>query len=408
MPSSAASSDKPQRDPGDVQATFDAAFARSPLPTAVTQGERHTVRCLNAAWLELAGGDGEPGLGQPFVERFPELASIELTLLDRVYRTGEAAQLADPRPQEELRFTMMAWPWGVPASGAAMIVIQIVETKRHALERVRMEEIAREMREINERLILGGIHDRDVSERRAERLAGVEAESRAKSTFVSTVSHELRTPLNALIGYLELMAEGLGGPLTQKQIEMLQRMRVSALHLMAVIQQILTFSRTEAGQMEVHPETIDVVALVREAALLVGPLLQKEGLSFQLRAPDHVIEVRTDPALLKQVLINLLNNAIKFTDRGQISLDIEADTTNFYCAVRDTGVGIPADQLERIFEPFHQVQHDQARPLEGTGLGLAVSRRLIRLLGGDITVQSRPDEGSTFTVRCPLRPAHLA
>src|SRR5262245_29600131 len=128
MPSRPGSSDQPQRTPRDIQAAFDAAFGRSRLATAVAEGERHIVRCLNAAWLELAGRGGEPAPDQPFAECFPELASIEPTLLDRVYRTGEAVQLSDPHyphPQRELPFTMMAWPWGVPTSGPAMIVIQI-------------------------------------------------------------------------------------------------------------------------------------------------------------------------------------------------------------------------------------------------------------------------------------------
>jgi signal transduction histidine kinase len=155
--------------------------------------------------------------------------------------------------------------------------------------------------------------------------------------------------------------------------------------------------------MKVQPEPVDAVVLAREAALLVEPLIHEKGLTFTLHAPDDRIRLVTDPGLLKQILVNLLNNAMKFTDAGEISLDVAQDGQDLYCTVRDTGIGIAPDQLERIFEPFHQVLRDGRQPLEGTGLGLTVSRRLARLLGGDVTVESKLGEGSRFTVRCPLR-----
>lgn len=403
--------DRPPLTGTDVQAACEAAFGASPLATAVTEGERHVLRYLNAAWLEFAGADDDPGLGRPFGERFPELAVVEPTLLNRVYRTGTAARLAKPRylrHQGEVRFTMAAWPWGATTSAPSLTVVQlqVIESRRQTLERGEMPEIARELREVNEQLLLAGAREREVSTHRARLLAGAEAASRAKSAFIGDMSHELRTPLNSLIGYADLIAGGVAGPVTQKQTEMLGRLKASALHLLALITQILDFSRTEAGRIEVRHESIDAGALAREAATLVEPLVHQKGVAFTLHVPDDPIELETDPGLFKQILINLLNNAMKFTDAGEIRLVLEVDGKDLLCTVQDTGIGIPPDQLQRIFEPFHQADADGKRPTEGTGLGLTVSRRLARLLGGDLTVQSRPGEGSTFTVRCPLRPPH--
>jgi signal transduction histidine kinase len=217
------------------------------------------------------------------------------------------------------------------------------------------------------------------------------------------MSHELRTPLNSLIGYVDLLGEGLAGPVTDKQRHMLSRVTESALHLLAVIEQILTFSRTEAGGMTVVAQPYEATALARETVSLFEPLLRKKNLEFELVLPDQPIEMESDPGLLKQILINLLMNAVKFTEAGRIRLEIKHDERDLTCAVHDSGIGIPPEDLERIFEPFQQVERDLAHRKEGTGLGLTVSRRLARLLGGDLTVQSRLGEGSTFTVRVPLR-----
>lgn len=401
--------DRPHPTGTAVQAACDAAFGESPLPTAVTEGERHVLRYLNAAWLEFAGAEGDPGLGRPFGERFPELAVVERTLLQRAYRTGRAARLAKPRHlrrQGELRFTMAAWPWGVTTSGPSLTVVQvqIIENTAQTRERGEMAEIARELREVNEQLLLAGVREHEVSTRRAQLLAGAEAASEAKSMFIGHMSHELRTPLNALLGYANLIEEGMAGPVTPKQTQMLGRVKASALHLLELIEQILEFSRTEADEIEVRHEPVDAAALARDAAMLVEPLAQQKGLSFTLHVSDDPMELETDPRLFKQILINLLTNAVKFTDAGEIRLTLEGDAKDLLCTVQDTGIGIPQDQLQRIFEPFQQVDADGKRPTEGTGLGLTVSQRLARMLGGDLTVQSKPGEGSRFTVHCPLRP----
>jgi signal transduction histidine kinase len=307
-----------------------------------------------------------------------------------------------PHGQTERWLTLTAWPWGGAEADGDLLVIQIMETTSETRDRDRMDRLAGELRRVNERLVLSSVREQEISSDRAEQLAGAEAASQAKSTMISSISHELRTPLNALLGYLDLMTEGLAGPVTERQTKMLGRMKVAALHLLQLVEQILTYSRTEAGQLKVSLEEIDVGGLVKETTALIEPLLAASGLSFQMRLPKKRLTVLTDPALLRQILINLLTNAIKFTDSGEILLEISADGTDLRCAVHDTGIGIAKRDMERIFEPFQRVEQERVVREEGTGLGLAVSRRLARLLGGDVTAVSKLGAGSTFTVRLPL------
>ena len=389
----------------DAVATASAdAFGRSPLAVAITEGEEHVVRYVNAAWLELIKPD-KAGLGRPLIESLPEIAAFDLALLDRVYRTHQTERIVDaryPHGPTERWLTVMAWPWGGAAGDGDLLVIQIMETTVETRDRARKDRLAGELRRVNERLVLSNVREQEISSDRAEQLAGAEAASRAKSTMISSISHELRTPLNALLGYLDLMTEGLAGPVTEKQTKMLGRMKVATLHLLQLVEQILTYSRTEAGQLTVNPEPVDVGGLVNETAALIEPLLEASGLPFEMRLPEERLTVVTDPGLLRQILINLLTNAIKFTDGGEIRLEISADGNDLRLAVHDTGIGIAPADMERIFEPFQRVEQERVVREEGTGLGLAVSRRLARLLGGDVTAVSKLGVGSTFTLQLPL------
>ena len=371
---------------------------------AITEGEKHVVRYVNAAWVELTEPD-KAGLGRPLSESLPEIAALDLTLLDRVYRTGQTERIVDaryPHGQTERCLTLTVWPWGTAAADGDLLVIQMMETTGEKYDRDRMDRLASELRRVNERLVLSSVREQEISSDRAKKLAGAEAASHAKSTMISSISHELRTPLNALLGYLELITEGLAGPVTDQQTEMLGRMKLAALHLLQLVEQILTYSRTEAGQLQVNLEAVDVGGLAQETAALIEPQLATTDLSFQMRLPRERLTVVTDPALLRQILINLLTNAIKFTDSGEIGLEISAHGKDLRCDVHDTGIGIAAKDMERIFEPFERVEQERVVREEGTGLGLAVSRRLARLLGGDVTATSKLGVGSTFTLRLPL------
>ncbi|HEX2077081.1 MAG TPA: MEDS domain-containing protein [Longimicrobium sp.] len=227
--------------------------------------------------------------------------------------------------------------------------------------------------------------------------------SQEKSNFMATMSHELRTPLNAIIGYADLLDAELAGPLAPGQKDQVERIDANARHLLELIEGILTFSRTEAGQEEVDLRPVDVAALVRETAALFEPLAAAKPLRFSVAAPAGPVEVVTDAGRVRQVLLNLLTNAVKFTDQGEIELAAEAAEDGVAIRVRDTGIGIADEERERIFQPFRQLRAGTTRQAGGTGLGLTVSQRLARLLGGEITVQSVPGAGSTFSLWLPKR-----
>ncbi|HET7459354.1 MAG TPA: ATP-binding protein [Gemmatimonadaceae bacterium] len=229
--------------------------------------------------------------------------------------------------------------------------------------------------------------------------------SQAKGDFLAVMSHELRTPLNAIIGYSELMSMGIPGPVTAEQQAHLARIKLSGRHLLGLIDEVLTFSRIEAGKEEALIETTDAASLAREAASLIEPLTAAKGLRFEVTLPNDgsSMAMQTDPRKLRQILLNLLSNAVKFTDAGSVTLRVAptaaGDTMVF--EVADTGIGIPAEHLDHIFDPFWQVEQKATRRVGGTGLGLSVVRRLAQLLGGDVMVRSEAERGSVFTVVVP-------
>jgi signal transduction histidine kinase len=219
------------------------------------------------------------------------------------------------------------------------------------------------------------------------------------------MSHELRTPLAAIIGYGELLADGITGPVNEEQKRQLTRIRWSANHLLAIIDEILTLARMEAGKERVEIQQVDVPQLMESVASMAEPLAAAKGLSFELRPPKTDLIVRTDPMKLRQVLLNLISNAVKYTEHGGVTLSGRTVNGEVQFLVEDTGVGVAEDHLEKIFEPFWQVEQTTTRRAGGTGLGLAVTRQFVELIGGTIGVESTPGKGSTFRVSVPVLPA---
>ncbi|CAN5883803.1 hypothetical protein BH23GEM9_BH23GEM9_34080 [soil metagenome] len=248
--------------------------------------------------------------------------------------------------------------------------------------------------------------DRKVAElEREELLHQAREASEAKSHFIGVISHEFRTPLTAIIGYTDLLSTGVSGTLTPAQDRQLDRIRASAWHLTQMVDEILTFSRIEAGMEAVYFESMDIGFVARECASLVTPAAAVKGLGLVCELPDDAVTVRTDGGKLRQVLLNLLGNAVKFTEKGGITLRLKAQHDAVALTVMDTGVGIAPEHVGRVFERFWQCNPEGSRAVSGAGLGLTVSRHLAGLLGGTLTVESEPGAGSSFTLMLPLDPS---
>ena len=226
--------------------------------------------------------------------------------------------------------------------------------------------------------------------------------NRAKSVFLATMSHELRTPLNAIAGYTDLLEIGVHGEMTAAQIEAVQRIQANQRHLLRLIDDVLDFAKLEAGHLQFDIATVPVQETVDGARVLVEPQLRSKDIKFEYRTGDPFVTCRADRAKMQQVLANLLSNAWKFTPAGgTVAIGWEATGDEVRVDVRDTGPGIPQNNLETIFEPFVQLHMGFRRKAEGTGLGLSISRELARAMGGEVKAESIVGEGSTFTLILP-------
>jgi two-component system cell cycle sensor histidine kinase PleC len=272
-------------------------------------------------------------------------------------------------------------------------------------ERKRAEEALRQQAEA---LALANAElQRGIAERQqaAEdlRLAKDAAEeaSRAKSTFLATVSHELRTPLGSIIGFANLLANNKGKHLQPQELLYLERIRANGLHLLGLINNILDLSKIEAGRVELERAPTCLTALVQEVVAQFAEIVRGAQVQLRTNMPSRLAPFYTDASKLRQVLLNLVGNALKFTPRGQVTIRVESDPVTQQprrIDVIDTGIGIPAEQLADIFERFQQADNSLTRHYGGTGLGLTISRSLCQLLGYQLTVHSEMDKGSTFSV----------
>jgi PAS domain S-box-containing protein len=373
-------------------------FEQAPIAVAVMTGPEHVYVAVSPLYAKTPGL-GRVLLGRSMREAFPEVVGKGyIEAMDRVYHTGEPYSATErlvplARPEDgvvEDRFFNVGYQPLRDPSGQVYAVASVAYDVTDQVQARREVEKARA----------------DAESLRAE----AEAANAAKSEFLSTMSHELRTPLNAISGYAELLTLELRGPITEQQRQDLERIRRASQHLMGLVTDVLNFARLDAGKVEFKITDIDLASVVEDIEPLMGPQLAAKQLKYDhdgclTKTPDRPLRVRADAEKVRQILLNVLTNAVKFTDAGgrvQISCESDAAAGVVRIGVSDTGRGIPPNQLERIFEPFIQVdRHRTPGSQQGVGLGLAISRDLARAMGGDLTAASELGVGSTFTLVLP-------
>jgi len=237
-----------------------------------------------------------------------------------------------------------------------------------------------------------------------EKSAQLEVANKHKSDFLANMSHELRTPLNAIIGFSEVLSEKMFGELNEKQADYMKDIHESGKHLLSLINDILDLSKIEAGRMDLEISSFDLPSALSNAMTLVRERAQRHGIKLGLEVDKRLGEFQADERKFKQIVLNLLSNAVKFThDGGRVDVSAKSFDGKIEIAVRDTGIGIAPEDQKTVFEEFKQVGRDYTRKAEGTGLGLALTKRFVELHGGEIRLESAPGKGSTFTFTLPVR-----
>ncbi len=329
-----------------------------------------------------------------------------------------AAQRLFDRPADDLIGTS----FGFPVVVGETTEIDIVQRGGGGVVYAELRVVETEWEDEQVQIVsLRDITDRKQAQERAQQLAferearlEAEAASKAKSEFLAIMSHELRTPLNAVLGYSELMELGISGPITDKMREQIGRIRMSAVHLLGLVNDILDLAKVEAGRLQVTSGPCSATGTLAAAIALIQPQAAARGLELTVLPSEDGLVFRGDDERARQILVNLLSNAVKFTAPGgkitvevapskSPDLDTKLPPSRSYVTFRvtDTGEGIPPDKLLSIFDPFVQAESGHSRTREGSGLGLTISRRLARLMGGDLTVKSETGKGSTFSLWLP-------
>lgn len=374
-----------RREAEAAAAHLNRVFSEAPVVIAILRGPDHVFETVNHKFVELTGRDDV--LGRKAREALGDVPDTQLfDMLDKVYESGEAfvgtgvsASLGDPATDPGPYFNFVYQPL-TDANGVYAILVVASEVTDQVTARV--------------------VAERAQQEAEVAKLEAVAA-SKAKSDFLATMSHELRTPLAAIIGYGELLSEGITGPVNDAQRRQLTRIKSSANHLLSIIDEILTIARAEAGKERITIESVDVNELLDSVGAMTEPLAEAKGLTFGLKRLDEEITLNTDAIKLRQILLNLLSNAVNYTEKGEVSLAAERLDGRLLVSVGDTGVGVSPQNLEKIFEPFWQVEQTTTRKVGGTGLGLAVTSQFVKLLGGELSVASTVGKGSIFTLSLP-------
>lgn len=375
------------------------------LGLAVMEGPSHRLRYRNPAFDRLAG-TGDEDLGRCLTDILPD--RIRDAVIPLLERTGGSRStnldLSEGDPDEDgaaviYRATVSHLAMDEGRVGTLLELEDISDRVQAVRRHVAVQH---ELRQVNERLVLSAIREQELAEE-------ARAAARAKTEFLAAISHELRTPLNAIVGYAQLLQNGaVGPPLEEMQARSLERIRLAGQHLAQLVDELLTLQEIEASSpaaRSLRKMKADANQVAREAFHMVRK--RADGaVDLRLELEDRDVVMETDPQKLRQVLVNLLGNAVKFTDQGWVEMRVRArNDGSVIFAVADTGIGIAESELETIFQPFSRIRsgYTATATAGGTGLGLSISRHLAELLGGRIEVESTPGKGSTFTVRLPRK-----
>jgi signal transduction histidine kinase len=319
-------------------------------------------------------------------------------------RVGEIG-LVDPTAGEPMPVEAIAGKI-LSEHGELTAVVTILHDRREAIEKARLYEQLKQASDELERKIQAATADIAQQNELLRRQAiELEQASQLKSQFLANMSHEFRTPLNAMLGYTSMLLQGVGGPLAPTIGRQLGRIESNGRHLLTIINEILDISRIEAGRMPLQISRFRIPDLVNEVKAELEPIVLRSKLSIHVHLGKDLPTLATDRQKVKQILLNLLSNALKFTPHGSVTIAARRQPreSSVSLAVSDTGIGIAAADQEKIFEDFRQLDNSPTRPYGGTGLGLSICRRLSQMLGGRITVQSQLGKGSTFTLTLPVK-----
>jgi PAS domain S-box-containing protein len=356
-----------------------------------------------------------PGTASEAAQRHVRANGAHLTsfVSNVLTRTGEQRyrgeiQLSDPitgraLPVEGVAGTILS------EQGELMWVVTILHDLTEAIEKARLFEQLKQASAELERKVqeaTGELADQNELLRRQH--IALEQASALKSQFLANMSHEFRTPLNAILGYTHMLLNGVTGPVSDQQRKSLTRIDSNSRHLLALINDILDITRIEAGRMPLNLSTFRFPELVDEVMSELEPIIKRSNLVVSARMPRSLPSLKSDRQKVKQIVLNLLSNALKFTPAGSVTISATHNGKNRFVdiAVKDTGVGIPPDDQVKVFEDFRQLDSSPARGYGGTGLGLSICRRLSQMLGGTIELESEPGRGPTFTLRLPARVRH--